>query len=40
MRFLDVTPAASVAVNALVGIAEPEVAAAEARRLVDRGFDA
>jgi L-alanine-DL-glutamate epimerase-like enolase superfamily enzyme len=31
-------PAVDVAVNALVGIAEPEVAAAEARRLVDRGY--
>ena len=37
LRFLDVT-ATGVAVNALVGIAEPEVAASEARRLVDRGY--
>jgi L-Ala-D/L-Glu epimerase len=38
VRFLVPPPAFDVAVNALVGIAEPEVAAAEARRLVEIGF--
>lgn len=38
VRFLASPPASDVAVNALVGIAEPEVAAAEARHLVETGF--
>jgi L-Ala-D/L-Glu epimerase len=38
VRFLVLPPALDVAVNALVGIAEPEVAAAEARHLVEIGF--
>jgi L-alanine-DL-glutamate epimerase-like enolase superfamily enzyme len=38
VRFLVAPPAFDVAVNALVGIAEPEVAAAEARQLVETGF--
>ena len=38
LRLLESPPASSVAVNALVGIAEPEVAAAEARRLVETGY--
>ncbi len=38
VRFLVSPPAFHVAVNALVGIAEPEVAAAEARELVEIGF--
>ena len=37
-RALPVSPPADVAVNALLGIAEPEVAAAEARALVESGF--
>lgn len=37
VRFLDLA-AADVAVNALLGIAEPEAAASEARHLVDRGY--
>ena len=38
LRFLESPPASSVAVNALVGIADAEVAAAEARRLVETGY--
>ena len=38
LRFLVSPPAFDVAINALVGIAEPEVAAAEARQLVEIGF--
>jgi L-alanine-DL-glutamate epimerase-like enolase superfamily enzyme len=38
LRFLLSPPASSMAVNALVGIADPEVAAAEAGRLVETGY--